>query len=76
MGKDKKKHIIAGLIIGFLGAYCSGSAPFGFGLACIAGLGKEVYDKISGKGTPEGLDWLATSGGGLIGAGIFLISGV
>lgn len=68
-------HIIVGFIIGLIGAYLLG-APFGFGLSCLAGMAKEAYDKISGKGTVEGLDALATSGGGLIGAGIFLISGV
>lgn len=67
---DKKLHIIAGFIIGLAGAYFFGSAPLGFGLSCLAGLSKEVYDKVSGKGTPEGLDWLATCLGGMFGAGI------
>ena len=73
MPLDKKLHIIAGFIIGFLGAYCSGSAPFGFGLSCIAGLGKEAYDKYTGKGTPEWLDFLATAASGFIGAGITIL---
>lgn len=67
---DKKLHIIVGFVIGLLGSYFLRSALFGFGLACLAGLLKEIYDKVSGKGTPEGLDWLATCLGGMFGAGI------
>ena len=73
MPKDKILHVIVGFVIGFLGACCLGSALFGFGLACVAGLSKEVYDKVSGKGTVEGLDALATMFGGLIGAGIYYL---
>ena len=73
MPLDKKLHIIVGFVIGFLGAYFLRSAPFGFGLAVLAGLGKEVYDKISGKGTPEAFDSLATVVGGFIGAGIIIL---
>ena len=73
MPKDKVLHVIVGFIIGFLGAYFFGSALFGFGLACLAGLSKEVYDKISGKGTVEGLDALATMFGGLLGSGIYYL---
>ena len=73
MPKDKILHVIVGFIIGFLGAYFLRSAPFGFGLAVITGVGKEVYDKISGKGTPEAFDSLATVVGGFIGAGITIL---
>ena len=73
---DKKLHIIVGFCIGLVGAYFLRSAPLGFGLAWLAGIAKEVYDKVSGKGTPEGLDWLATCLGGMFGAGIhYLILG-
>lgn len=65
MPYDKKMHIIAGFIISLIGAYLWG-APFGFELACLAGLLKEARDKITGKGTVEGLDCLATMVGGLI----------
>ena len=65
MAKDKKLHIYAGFLISLIGA-CLWGAPFGFGLACLAGLLKEARDKITGKGTVEGLDWLATIAGGLI----------
>lgn len=73
MPKDKILHVIVGFLIGFLGAHFSGNAPFGFGLACIAGAAKEVYDKYSGKGTPEWLDFLATAASGFIGAGIIIL---
>lgn len=66
MAKDKKLHIYAGFLISILGACLSNSALFGFLLAFLAGILKEAYDKISGKGTVEGLDCLATMTGGLI----------
>lgn len=72
MAYDKKLHIVAGFIISFIGAYLFG-APFGFGLACLAGLLKEARDKITGRGTVEGLDALATMTGGLIGMGIYYL---
>ena len=73
MPKDKILHVIVGFIIGFLGAYFLRSAPFGFGIACLAGAAKEAYDKYSGKGTPEWLDFLATAASGFIGAGITIL---
>lgn len=72
MPKDKVLHIIVGCIIGFVGA-CFGSFLVGTGLACFAGLGKELSDKITGKGTPEVLDFLATCAGGVVGAGIGIV---
>ena len=36
--------------------------------AALAGLGKEVYDAVTGSGTPELLDFVATVVGGLVGA--------
>lgn len=73
MPKDKVLHVLVGFIIGFLGAYFLRSAPFGFGLACIAGAAKEAYDRYSGKGTPEWLDFLTTAASGFIGAGITIL---
>ena len=60
--EDKKKHFVAGFIIAavvslFFG-YIAGAAA-----AIVAGIGKEVYDKVTGKGTPEVLDFLATATG-------------
>jgi hypothetical protein len=67
MPKDKVLHVIVGFVISFFGGLALGPG-LGFGLACLAGAAKEADDKYSGKGTVEGLDWLATCGGGLIGA--------
>lgn len=72
MPKDKVLHVIVGFAIAFFGGLALGPG-FGFGLACLVGLAKEAYDKITGKGTPEILDWLATCGGGSIGSGITIL---
>ena len=72
MPKDKVLHFIVGFAIAFFGGLAFGPG-FGFGLACLAGLAKEAYDKITGKGTPEGLDWLATCGGGSVGSVVILL---
>lgn len=69
MKSDKKLHIYAGILISFIGACLFNSALLGFLLAFAAGVLKEVYDKVSGTGTVEGLDCLATMAGGSIGAG-------
>ena len=34
----------------------------------LAGVAKEWYDIVSGRGTPELLDFVATAAGGLVGA--------
>lgn len=75
MAKDKLMHLGAGCAIAFASGRIWGPG-LGLALACLAGLAKEAYDKLSGKGTVEALDFWATFAGGLIGAGIFLISGV
>ena len=73
MPLDKKLHIVVGFIIGFLGAYFLRSALFGFLAAVAAGALKEIYDKCSGKGTPEWLDFFATAASGFIGTGITIL---
>ena len=61
---DKQLHFFSG---GFLAALLM---PFGFEVAWLvvaaAGVGKEVYDKVSGKGTPEWKDAFATIVGGSV----------
>ena len=59
---DKQLHLYSGgMLAGML-------MPFGFEVAwlgvVIAGVGKEIYDKVSGKGTPEWKDAFATIVGG------------
>jgi len=61
---DKLLHFFSG---GFLAALL---LPFGFEWAwlgvVVAGVGKEVYDKVSGRGTPEWKDAFATIVGGSV----------
>ena len=61
---DKQLHFFSGgMLAGLL-------MPFGFEVAwagvVIAAIGKELYDRVSGKGTPELADTLATIVGGSI----------
>lgn len=67
--KDKKLHLAAGFGIAFLLSFLS--PLFGFIAAVTAGAGKEVYDKLSKKGTPELLDFVFTVLGGLIGLALY-----
>ena len=61
---DKALHFFSGgMLAGLL-------MPFGFEVAFAgvvsAGVGKEIYDKVSGKGTPEWKDAFATIVGGSV----------
>ena len=61
---DKALHFFSGgMLAGLL-------MPFGFEWAwfavVIAGVGKEIYDKVSGKGNPEIADAFATIVGGSV----------
>lgn len=61
------KHIDK--LVHFLGGYFIASFfdPWtGFGVAFVAGILKEARDSITGKGTPESLDAIATALGGLV----------
>lgn len=57
--------MVAGLIVGLLGGYLHWGA--GLLLAIAAGVGKEVWDRQTGKGIPEWQDAAATTVGGLVG---------
>ena len=72
IAKDKKLHFIVGLVIGLIGGYFI-SPKFGLMLAMIAGILKEVRDKLSGRGTCELLDCVYTICGGLLAYIILLI---
>lgn len=62
---DKAYHFVVGFLIAVVvGLY---NPAYGLGCAVVAGLGKEIRDKVSGKGTPELLDFIATVAGGLLG---------
>lgn len=58
---DKTLHLIAGFLIGLI---------FGFWLAVAAGISKEIYDHVSGEGTSEVMDAVATAFGGLLAVGL------
>jgi len=66
--KDKILHFIVGLVIGAAGSLLHWSA--GIILSFGAGIGKEVWDKQTGKGTPEWQDAAFTAAGGVVGAGL------
>lgn len=61
---DKKLHYVAGLLIAgvltnFIPVLCA------VGIAVLVGAAKEVYDRVTKKGTPEFADFLWTSAGAL-----------
>jgi hypothetical protein len=70
MADDKKKHLIAGLLIAalvFVACLAVGiPAPgeMAFAAAVAAGIAKEAYD-ATGRGRVEFMDALATAAGGL-----------
>ncbi len=57
--QDKRKHFIAGFGIAIVASLSVGYL-IAVILAILAGAGKEIYDKVTGKGTPEFLDFVAT----------------
>jgi hypothetical protein len=63
---DKALHALGGVILFAAGHYIFGWQA-GLGLAIAIGAAKEIYDKVSGKGTPDPMDFVATALGGLLG---------
>jgi hypothetical protein len=68
---DKKLHLLAGFLICIIGTVIFHNVLIGFGLSVLAGLLKELRDKLSEKGTCELLDFIYTALGGLIGTLLF-----
>ena len=69
---DKQLHFLGGIVLAlafglFLGAWV------GLTAAIIAGIAKELYD-MTGRGTPDVMDAVATIVGGLVGFTLILIS--
>ena len=62
--QDKKKHFVAGFAIAAVVSLFAGYIV-GLLVAILAAAGKEIYDKVSGKGTPELLDFVATVAGAI-----------
>ena len=69
---DKQAHFWAGLAI-MLGVSLFGGWVLGLSLAIIAAIGKEIYD-MTGRGTPDYMDAVATIAGGAVGAGLYFIA--
>ena len=63
---DKALHLIGGVILFAIGHFIFGSAV-GICLAVFVGLAKEIWDWYSKEGTPDGLDFVATAAGGVLG---------
>lgn len=57
--QDKKQHFLAGFAITAITSIFFGYIV-GVVVAILASAGKEIYDKVTGKGTPELLDFVAT----------------
>lgn len=64
--QDKANHFIYGLVIFLLVGLSFGAIP-GLAAAALIGMVKEIYDKVSGKGTPDVYDFVATVVGGVAG---------
>jgi hypothetical protein len=63
---DKALHMIGGVILFAVGHYFFGW-QVGLALAATIGALKEIYDKVSGTGTPDVMDFVATVAGGTLG---------
>lgn len=59
---DKRLHLAVGAIIALATLWINPIVSMT--LVVLAGIGKEVYDKVSRKGTPEVMDAVATVIGG------------
>lgn len=66
IANDKLLHFTAG-VLAFAAILPFAGPWLAFAVACIAAIGKEAYDHLTGKGTPELLDAAATVAGGLFG---------
>ena len=65
MPLDKQLHFLYGAAIVLVVNVVFGMA-LALGLCFAAGVGKELWDRWSGKGTPDRLDAVATCLGGII----------
>lgn len=64
--QDKANHFIYGLAIFLAVGLAFGAIP-GLAAAILIGAAKEIYDRVSGKGTPDVYDFVATVVGGVAG---------
>jgi len=64
--QDKANHFIYGALIYLVIGVVFGAVA-GLTAAFLIGAAKEIYDKVSGKGCPDVLDFVATGAGGVLG---------
>ena len=69
--KDKLYHLIVGFAIGVLFGFFN--PLVGIFTATGAGVGKELYDKYIKKSFADPLDTIATTVGGILGAGLAIL---
>lgn len=65
-------HVLSGILLSIISVF---SVSLAVVAILIGAAGKEVYDLITKKGTPEVKDFLATLFGGLLGIVILLLFG-
>jgi len=64
LGRDKLDHLVLGYVVASW-FFLLGCGPIiTLAAAVTVGGAKEIYDKVSGKGHPEWLDFIATALGG------------
>jgi len=66
IANDKKQHFIGGILLAIFGAGLTFLPWWGSALALTvaASVAKEIWDKVTGRGTPEVLDAVAGIAGG------------
>lgn len=69
---DKALHFLAGVVVGTLAMILFGSGA-AIIAAMLAGAAKEVYDYVTGNGTADLGDFVATAMGGMLIEAIALI---
>lgn len=62
--QDKASHFVYGAAIGALAAFATGHPNAALAAAVAFGFVKEVYDLVTGKGTPDWRDVAWTAAGG------------
>ena len=74
IAQDKKLHYAAGLLIsGVLSNFLH--VHIAVGIAVLVGAAKEVYDRITRKGTPEFADFLWTTAGAITWLILYVVVG-
>lgn len=71
---DKQLHFFVGIIIATWVLICTNNTAYALGATFIVGIGKELWDQYSIKGSGFDLwDLLATMIGGVVGASCYIL---